>query len=392
MRSRPSGRSRRAADARARCFRTLVWHNPADEPVSAKRGGLDQQARKDLFREQLRKVAPGTQLREGLDMIIAGRTGGLIVIGDEKAVESLCNGGFRIDADFSPQRLFELGKMDGAIILDSDVTRILKANVHLVPDPSLPTAETGMRHRAAERTSRQTKALVISVSQRREVVSLYLAGRRLVLQATEVLLAKADQALQTLQRYRFRLDQVLDRLTLLEFDDLATVADVAEVIGRFEMLKRVATDVQRYITQLGTEGRLVAMQAEELVAGVEEQYQLLLRDYASDPGPRRCAALRRKLAELPLDELLEYDRIAEMLGISSGQRADEHLRPRGFRVLAQIPMLPTSVVGRIVDRFGTLTEVLRASAEDLDAVDGVGSRRALAIMGGLARLRAHLMV
>ncbi|MBI5231905.1 MAG: DNA integrity scanning protein DisA [Coriobacteriales bacterium] len=344
------------------------------------------------MREQFSKVAPGTQLREGLDMILAGRTGALITIGDEADVRPLTTGGFKIDAPFTPQRLFELAKMDGAIILDSAVTRIIRANVHLIPDPTLPTSETGMRHRTAERVSRQTKALVISVSQRREVVSLYLAGRRVTLQETNVILAKADQALQTLQRYRQRLDQVLDRLTLLEFDDLATVGDVSEVIMRFEMLRRVASEVRRYILQLGTEGRLVAMQADELVAGVEEQYQLFLRDYAADPGARRCAALRRRLSELPLESLLETDRIADALGLSSAQQAEEHLRPRGYRVLTKIPMLPTSVVGRIVDRFGTLTQVIRASADDLDEVDGVGSRRALAIIGGLARLRAHLAI
>jgi len=353
---------------------------------------MDQQERRDLFREQLSKVAPGTQLRESLDMIIAGRTGALVVIGDEEHVKPICNGGFQIDASFTPQRMFELAKMDGAIILDAEVTKILRANVHLIPDASLTTSETGMRHRTAERVSKQTRALVISVSQRREVVSLYLAGRRMVLIETDVLLAKADQALQTLQRYRARLDQVLERLTLLEFDDLVTVADVAEVITRFEMLRRVATEVRRYITQLGTEGRLVAMQADELIAGVEEQYQLFLRDYAADPGARKCATLRRRLGELELDQLLETAQIADALGLSSAERAEEHLRPRGYRVMSQIPMLPVSVVTRIVDRFGTLTEVLRASAEDLDDVDGVGSRRAVAIMGGLARQRAHLSI
>ncbi len=260
---------------------------------------IDQQTR-ELMREELRKVAPGTRLREGLDMILAARTGALVVIGDTSGVGALCNGGFLIDTPFTPQRLFELAKMDGAITLDDNAERILRANAHLVPDSTLPTVETGMRHRTAERVSRQTEALVISVSQRREVINLYLRGRRLTLEDTEVLLAKANQALQTLQNYRTRLGEVLDRLTHLEFDDLVTLGDVAEVVGRFEMVRRVSYEVVRYIGQLGTDGRLVRMQSDELTAGLDEQYLLLVRDYAADsslrhastaaPAPGRAAA------------------------------------------------------------------------------------------------------
>jgi diadenylate cyclase len=279
--------------------------------------------------------------------------------------------------------------MDGAIILDQYAARIMRANAHLVPDPSLPTNETGMRHRTAERVSRQTKALVISVSQRRQIVSLYLRGRRMTLEDTEVMLAKAGQALQTLQNYRTRLGEVLDRLTHLEFDDLVTLGDVAEAIGRFEMVRRVSHEVARYIGQLGTEGRLVRMQADELTTGIDEQYTLLVRDYAEDVGSRNATALRVRLGDLPLERLLEPDAVAHELGLTAGDRAEQHLRPRGFRVLAQIPTLPTTVVTRIVERFGSLPSIVRATAAELDDVDGVGTRRAKAIANALARIRAH---
>ena len=350
---------------------------------------LIDQRNRELLREEMKKVAPGTRLREGLDMILAARTGALIVIGDETAVTDLCNGGFAIDTPFTPQRLFELAKMDGAIILDANADRILRANVHLVPDASLPTAETGMRHRTAERISRQTSALVISVSQRREVVSLYLRGRRLTLENTEVVLAKANQALSTMQNYRGRLDQVLDRLTHLEFDDLVTLGDVAEAIGRFEMLQRVAREVARYIGMLGTEGRLVQMQADELSAGIDDQYQLLIRDYAADVALRYASAVMQRLRDLPLERLLEADAVAHELGLATSDRAEQHLRSRGYRVLAQIPALPSTVVSRIIDRFGSLPVLVRASVADLDEVDGVGTRRAKAIVNGLARIRTH---
>jgi diadenylate cyclase len=349
---------------------------------------IDQKTR-ELLRDELRKVAPGTRLREGLDMILAAQTGALVVIGDETAVASLCNGGFSIDTPFTPQRLFELAKMDGAVILDHDAERIIRANAHLVPDATLTTSETGMRHRTAERVSRQTRALVISVSQRREVVSLYLRGKRLTLEETVVLLAKANQALQTLQNYRTRLGEVMDRLTHLEFDDLVTLGDIAQAIGRFEMVRRVGVEVERYIVQLGTEGRLVRMQADELTANLDEQYLLLVRDYAADAGPRTASATLLRLGELPLDRLLEADAVAHELGLVAGDRAEQHLRARGHRVLAQIPSLPSTVVVRIVERFSSLPAMAKASVAELDEVDGVGLRRAKAIANGLARIKAH---
>lgn len=352
----------------------------------------DRRPIQELMAAELRKVAPGTRLREGLDMLISARAGALIVIGDEQKLDDISNGGFRIDTPFSPQRLFELCKMDGAILLDAECDHILKANVHLVPDPDLPTAETGMRHRTAERVSRQTDALVVAISQRRNVVNLYLRGRRVTLDDIEVLLAKANQAIQTLQNYRHRLDEMLERLTLLEFEDLVTLGDVAEVVGRFEMLRRVAREVQRYTVQLGTEGRLVRMQAEELTAGISEGYGLVVRDYAEDPASRRVVAIRDRLAELSPDRLLEPEAIAHELGLSSTEQAEQHLRPRGYRALGQIPMLPGSVVSRIVSRFGSLPAIIKATVDELDAVDGVGERRARAITSGLSRVKAHVSV
>lgn len=346
----------------------------------------------EVMAAELRKVAPGTRLREALDMLISARSGALIVVGDTNELEPIINGGFTIDMPFTPQRLFELAKMDGAIILDSDCDRILKANVHLVPDPELPTSETGMRHRTAERVSRQTHFLAIAISQRRNVVNLYLQGRKTTIENIDVLLAKANQAIQTLQNYRQRLDEMLERLTLLEFQDLVTLGDVAEVLGRFEMMRRVQREVSRYTLQLGTEGRLVRMQSDELNAGVSEQYALVVRDYADDSSPRRVANVRERLAELPPDRLLEPEAVAHELGLTSAEHAEQQLRPRGYRALAQIPMLPGSVVARIVERFGSLGDIVHSTVEDLDSVDGVGERRAKAIHVGLQRVRAHVSV
>lgn len=346
----------------------------------------------DTMGAEIRKVAPGTRLREALDMLISARTGALIVIGDVAVLDPLCNGGFHLDTPFTPQRLFELAKMDGAIVLDRECDRIVKANVHLVPDATLPTAETGMRHRTAERMSRQTDALAIAISGRRNVVQLYLAGKRIQLEEIEVLLAKANQAIQTLSNYRTRLDEMLERLTLLEFEDLVTLGDVAEVIGRFELLRRVAREVARFTVQLGTEGRLVRMQSDELTSGVNEQFTHVIRDYAEDPAPRHAAVIRDRLADLPSERLLAPDAIAHELGLASVEQAEQHMSARGFRALAQVPMLPGSVVARLVERFETLSALLHSTVEDLDQVDGVGMRRAQAIRKALERIRAHVSV
>jgi diadenylate cyclase len=347
----------------------------------------------EIMLTALEAVAPGTPLRQGLEYIIAARTGALIVIGDDKGVDALSNGGFEIGAPFTPQYLFELAKMDGAILLSTDSSRIRRANVHLVPDPDLPTSETGMRHRTAERVSRQTEALVISVSQRREVVSLYRGGSSLILEDIEVILAKANQALQTLQRYRTRLDEVSARLTLLEFEDMVTVGEVSVVVQRAEMLRRVARDVNRYIIELGTEGRLVRLQADELNAGADEDYLMLARDYIPEGTSRKAAGALGRVAALTNDQMLDPATIATTLGYPSKADVEEyHVEPHGYRLLHHIPLLPATVINRLVERFGTLPALLDATEEDLDEVDGVGARRARAIIEGLRRMRDHALV
>jgi diadenylate cyclase len=336
----------------------------------------------------LRRVAPGTELREALDNIISASGGALIVIGDTNAVAKLCDGGFAVLVPFSPQRLFELAKMDGAILLDEDCRTILRANVHLMPDPSLFTSETGMRHRTAERVSRQTSALVVSVSQRRNVVSIYRAGKKITLQDVTVVLAKANQALQTLQRYRAGLDEVLARLTLLEFEDAVTVGDVVTAVRRSELVQRVAREVARYVDELGSEGRLVAMQAEEVTANVADDHVLLVRDYIVTTGLKEVTAARTALAGLTSDELADDAAVAATLGLATGVDALEiTARSRGYRVLKRIPSLPVSVVNRLVERFSALAAMSRASEQQLDEVDGVGARRARLIADGLRRLR-----
>jgi diadenylate cyclase len=357
----------------------------AKTPGDARRGDAKGEVR---VSDVLRRVAPGTELREGLDNIISASGGALIVIGDTSTVQRLCDGGFSLDVPFTPQRLFELSKMDGAILLDDECRTILRANVHLVPNAALPTAETGMRHRTAERVSRQTSALVISVSQRRNVVSLYQRGRKVIVQDVTVVLAKANQALQTLQRYRSRLDEVMSRLTLFEFEDAVTVGEVVEAIQRSQLVQRVAREVARSVTELGTEGRLVAMQAEEVTANVADEHALLLRDYVAGGGQKQASVVRFLLSDMTQDQLLDDEAVAAALGFpNTPDILEAHVRSRGYRAMRRIPSLPATVINRLVERFSALPAIAAASETQLDDVDGVGARRAHAIAEGLRRLK-----
>jgi diadenylate cyclase len=348
---------------------------------------LSRREEKELVKA-LEKVAPGTELREGLENILSARTGALIIIGDTSEVQSLCNGGFELSVEFSAQQLFELAKMDGAIIMDAAISRILRANVHLVPDPTLPTSETGMRHRTAERVARQTKALVISISQRRDVVSLYLDGIKYALQDIRVLLAKANQALQTLEKYKARLDEVLANLSALEFEDLASLLDVVTVLQRSEMVGRVSREVERYISELGTEGRLIRLQLDELVGNAEEQSIMIIKDYALDLS--KGDEIKEHLAVLTPEELLDFNEIAKILGYEEVvDLLERPVHSRGYRLLSKIPRLSGPVTERIVSKFHNLQSVMSASIDELDSVDGVGAVRAKAIKDGLQRLKEY---
>jgi diadenylate cyclase len=342
----------------------------------------------DPLRAILALMAPGTVLRDGLERILRGRTGALIVLGHDKVVESLCTGGFPLDVEFSATRLRELCKMDGAVVLSSDGTRIVRAGVHLMPDPAIPSEESGTRHRTAERVAKQTGFPVISVSQSMRIIGLYVNGLRHVLDDSAAILSKANQALQTLERYKLRLDEVSGTLSALEIEDLVTVRDAVAVVQRLEMVRRIADEIAGYVVELGTDGRLLALQLEELMAGVDADRTLVIRDYL--PGGRRTRTAEEALEELdalsPTD-LIDLVAVAKALGYpSSADALDAAVSPRGFRLLTKVPRLPGMVIDRLVEHFGSLQRLLGATVEDLQAVDGVGDARARGVREGLSRL------
>jgi diadenylate cyclase len=349
--------------------------------------GTDRSDEEIRLRAVLATIAPGTMLRDGLERILRGRTGALIVLGSDKAVDSISTGGFTLDIPFTATALRELAKMDGALILDKDASRIQRAAVHLMPDPSIYTEETGTRHRTADRVARQTGFPVISVSQSMQIIAAYVGVTRYVLEDSGQILSRANQALATLERYKLRLDEVSSTLSALEIEDLVTVRDVAVVAQRLEMVTRIAREIEDYVLELGTDGRLLSLQLDELVTGVDLERELVIRDYL--PNGRKSRKPDEVLAELegldPVD-LVEVAAVARALGLGASEHLDGAVTPRGYRLLAKVPRLPGTVVERLVEHFGSLQKLLSAGIDDLQAVEGVGELRARSVREGLSRL------
>ncbi len=341
----------------------------------------------ERLRATLAQTAPGTALRDGLERILRGRTGALIVIGHDRSVDAISTGGFELDVPFTATGLRELAKMDGGIIVDAGLTRIIRAAVHLMPDHTIPSEETGTRHRTADRVAKQTGFPVISVSQSMQIIAAYVGATRHVLEDSGQILSRANQALATLERYKLRLDEVSSTLSALEIEDLVTVRDVAVVAQRLEMVTRIAREIEDYVLELGTDGRLLSLQLEELITGVDAERELVIRDYV--PTGRRAKSpefLLNKLEEMSATELVDPASAARVLGLGTAEHLDGAVAPRGYRLLAKVPRLPAGVVDGLVDHFGTLQKLLSAGIDDLQIVDGVGELRARSVREGLSRL------
>jgi diadenylate cyclase len=324
------------------------------------------------LREVVARLAPGTGLRDGLERILRGRTGALIVLGHDENVEAICDGGFSLDVRYAPTRMRELSKMDGAVVLSTDCGRIVRANVQLVPDPSIPTDESGTRHRSAERAAIQTGYPVISVSHSMNILS------------------RANQAIATLERYKTRLDEVSRQLSRAEIEDFVTLRDVMTVVQRLELVQRIGLVIDYDAAELGTDGRQLRLQLEELLGGNDTARELMVRDYHANPEPLSKTQIDATLAELDAlsdTELLEVTALAKVFGYPTTTEAqDSALSPRGYRAMAGIPRLQFAHVDLLVRSFGTLQGLLAASANDLQSVDGIGSMWARHVREGLSQL------
>lgn len=347
---------------------------------------------KSSFRKYLKMLAPGTIFRLGIENVLQAHTGGLIVVGDSPQLMSIISGGLHVDCELTPARLYELAKMDGAIITNNDATRILVVNTQLDPDPDLPSKETGIRHRTAERVAQQTGHLVIAVSQRRSVVTLYQGNVSFRLRSISSILVKANQALQTLEKYRNVLIRDLQRLGGLEFEDMVTVGDACQILRRCLKVLTIAQEIENYIVELGTEGRLVKMQLDEMVANIEEEALLIIKDYSNNLEKSSEEILELMLRAYE-EDLSDSVLIAKMLARGyTPSHLEQLLTPKGYRMLNKIPRIPTNIIDNLVNSFSDLSNIMRASIEELDDVEGIGEVRARSIQNGLKRMQEQLLL
>ena len=340
----------------------------------------------------LKIIAPGTLFREGLDNILKAKTGALIIIGDTKEVLELVDGGFRIDEEYTPARLYELAKMDGAIVLSKDLKRILLANTQIIPSPKILTQETGTRHRTAERTAKQTGELVVSISQRRNIITVFKGDFRYTIEDSSKIVTKANQALQTLENYKRVFDTKLRVLNEYEFNDIVTLDNVITCIQRAEMVNRVAEQVKRSIYELGADGVLVKMQLEELIEDLPQEELLIIKDYIA---PSRRLLPEKILQNIRLcsqNELIQSEIIARFLGYEQFDNYEEvAVYPRGYRILNKIPRMPNSIVTNLVKTFKSFQHILLADVDKLDEVEGIGEVRARTIKQSLRRMQEQFV-
>lgn len=353
-----------------------------------------RKGKEDNITEILKLIAPGTPIRDGLENILRAKTGALLLITDDsEVIKQIVDGGFNINEDYTSAKLYELAKMDGAIILSGDLKRILYANTQLIPSREIQTLETGTRHRTAERTAKQTGELVISISQRRNIITVFKGNDRYVLEDTEVVLNKANQAIQTLERYKKVFDTKLSILNEYEFNDIVTLQNVIVVIQRAEMVMRIVEEIQRQIYELGNDGRLVQMQLEELIGGLEKEELLIIKDYITTSKKKRTPEkVIEGLENLPYEDLSKESVIAKLLGYENFDNYDEvGVYTKGYRILSKIPRMPSNIVENLVDSFKSFQHILAADIESLDDVDGIGEIRAKTIRQSLNRMQEQFV-
>jgi diadenylate cyclase len=324
--------------------------------------------------ETLERLAPGTPMRRALERIIQQGKGGLVVLGNGAAVEAASSGGFSLRrTKFTPARLAELSKMDGGIVLDDDWEIIMACAVHFVPDGSIPTDETGARHRTAERMAAQTGKPVVAVSEGRRVATLFYGDQKIELATPTEVTAHVNQELQSLDRLRSRLNDSDMRLTRLEVTGLATHRSAVTVLQRAELLDRLGKVVEARALTLGEDGRIVALQLNDLMAGVEFTKRAILQDYLRPMRSNSVARALGKLRALSGTELEDPSRVGSDLGFPD---LDDPAQPRGFRILSQVGRLPDPVRDDIIRHFGSVSKLLNASQEALLGIEGVGETRA----------------
>ncbi|MGB9614127.1 MAG: DNA integrity scanning diadenylate cyclase DisA [Fervidobacterium sp.] len=348
----------------------------------------------DLFDQELiekiKVASPGTRLRKALDDIINAQTGALIVFINEedmKGKPGIFQSGFKIDCPFTPEKLYELSKMDGAIVIDESLSRIIAANVHLVPDSSIPTNETGTRHRTAERLAKQLGVMVIAVSKRRNVVTLYYRDKKYVFEDINFVLTKVGQTINALERFREDFDKSLSLLDKFEVQGKVPLDFICEILIRGGEIKTISSQIAINIIELGSEGRLASLRLREVLKDLNDILLLMIMDYS-----------KKELSEEEAKNVLEYMSklehkllsFAKALGyeLNNQQQVEEtYVSPRGYRILRREIHIPMNISQNLVKSFHSISNLVKCDANNLQKVEGIGRKRAKAILRTLKEMK-----
>jgi len=314
--------------------------------------------KKLTFMEVLGKLSPGKNLRIALDDILEGKTGALIVV-DCPELKDCIDGGFRINCSFTNQKLAELAKMDGAIVLSDDLKRILSANVLLVPYSKISTNETGTRHKAAERIAKQTGTIVIAVSERRNKISLFYEDKKYILENSENLLRRATETLNILEKQREIFEEILKNLNVLEMTKLVSIGDVCSVLQRIEVIIKMTDTMKRYLTELGNQGIIIRMRVREMFKGIELLEEQILQDYSSKPQN-----LKKILSEITFEGVIDIESLSRLLFENS---PDTQIIPKGYRLLSKLNLTEREIFS-LIETFGNLSSIFEASDEELNKI------------------------
>ncbi len=341
--------------------------------------------------ERIKLISPGTPLRKALDDILRAKMGALVIMVDDlEKYSKAVQGGFKLNIPFEPEYLYELAKMDGAIVISEDASKIFAANVHLVPDPEIPTHETGTRHRTAERFARQFGKVAIAVSRRRNIITLYYKSYRYVVNDINFVISRVNQGINTLEKYRKNFDRLLMELDVTELENRTTVYDVVKVMEKGIMVLKISDELRPYLVELGDEGRLAKMQIEELTENARDLMELLVMDYSAEDLELEEA--QKIIENLVRDPSVDLVKIARSLGYqvqSTSQLDDISVEARGYRLLKYIAKIPMSVSKKVVQMFKGIFEISKASIEELKTVEGIGDKRARAIVESINSLRTR---
>jgi diadenylate cyclase len=337
---------------------------------------------------KIRLLAPGTRLRKALDDIVNAKLGTIVMFVDSIAAsKDIIQAGFPVDTPFTPERLYELSKMDGAIIVDQEVTKFYFANVHLLPDAGIPSSETGIRHRTAERVARQTGNLVVAVSSKRNIITAYYKQHKHVINTIGYLVTKIGRALSVLEKHRENLDKIIKQIDTDEFNDCVSLDELVFLIIKFLGTQKIKDEIEPYIIEIGVEGKLSSMQLQEIYGDLDEQLKYLIMDYAAD-----------EIEESEVIEIIDRLRsqkdihnldVASTLGYeaaSVAQIEDRKVTPRGYRLLILKAKMPMNISKNVIQALGNMSRICSADIDALKTVEGIGEKRANRIFESIRML------